>query len=290
MVVEAQPTTGFVNPALVRLKRDLRAAREVAQELTVPQMRYLVDLYYSLQKMRVAVGNQAYALGRSGEPNGFIAWVGSNLHYLEDSLKDVMDRWTDRYEAGRWAKAQYGVGPVLAAGLLALIEPEHCITAGKVWRFAGLDPTAEWREGEKRPWNARLKTICWRIGDSFVKFHNRPQCFYGQVYAARKRLEHERNEQGAFAAQAKAILEKKRIQDPRTRAAYLAGRLPDGQIELRARRYAVKLFLSHFAWVLYESTYGTPPPKPYAIAILGHAHEITPPHGPLPEKNGRKKR
>ena len=37
-----------------------------------------------------------------------------------------------------------------------------------------------------RPWNAKLKTLCWKIGESFVKVSNNPQDVYGHIYAERK--------------------------------------------------------------------------------------------------------
>ena len=44
--------------------------------------------------------------------------------------------------------------------------------------------------------------------------------------------------------------------------------------EERAKRYAVKLFLSHWFEEAYRTHYGTEPPKPYPIARLGHAHQV----------------
>lgn len=50
--------------------------------------------------------------------------------------------------------------------------------------------------------------------------------------------------------------------------------LPPAHIHSRAKRYAVKIFLSHLFSVWYELENHEKPPKPYAIAILNHAHEI----------------
>jgi len=94
------------------------------------------------------------------------------------------------------------------------------------------------------------------------------------VYAERKALEVSRNDGGLLKEQAAATLEAKKITDKATRARYEEGRLPDGRIDLRARRYAVKLFLSHWHDVAYRERYGVAPPLPYPIAHLGHAHVI----------------
>jgi hypothetical protein len=37
----------------------------------------------------------------------------------------------------------------------------------------------KWEKGQKRPFNADLKTLFWKIGQSFMKFSNVEACFYG---------------------------------------------------------------------------------------------------------------
>ena len=135
----------------------------------------------------------------------------------------------------------------------------------------------------KRPWNAALKTLCWKIGDSFVKFSNHKNSFYGPVYRARKALEEERNAAGLFAEQAAETLATRQISDAATLATYRAGRLPAGRLDLRARRVAVKLFLSHFFEVGYRIHHNAEPPVPFAIARLGHSDYIPPPNWPMIE-------
>jgi len=50
------------------------------------------------------------------------------------------------------------------------------------------------------------------------------------------------------------------------------------QIDGRARRYAVKLFLSHLHLVWHFVEFGTLPPKPYALGQLDHGHFEPPLH------------
>jgi len=47
---------------------------------------------------------------------------------------------------------------------------------------------------------------------------------------------------------------------------------------MRAKRYAVKMFLSHYQHVGHVLLHGTPPPAPYIIAHGEHAHYIPPPN------------
>lgn len=162
----------------------------------------------------------------------------------------------------------------------------------------------------RRPYNASLKTLCWKIGQSFMKFSNHEDCYYGQVYKTRKMLEVSRNESGGNAELAAEAL--RRIGKDTEAHAWLTAcykpeavrtlrdsgvvltpgeltkirgepgsgvpMLPPGQIDARARRYAVKLFLSHMHDEWYRRHFGKEPPMPYPIAILGHAHYIAPPN------------
>jgi len=132
-----------------------------------------------------------------------------------------------------------------------------------------------------RPWNSDLKMLCWKIGESFLKFHNHKNDIYGKLYVIRKAYEKSKNEKGEYAAEAAKKLSKCNIVDKDTRATYESGKLPDGHIESRAKRYAVKIFLSHYHAVAYELHYNEKPPKPFAISILNHAHEISIPNWPM---------
>jgi len=130
----------------------------------------------------------------------------------------------------------------------------------------------------KRPWNDELKTLCWKTGQCFMKLRgNKEKDVYGKVYEARKTFEIERNDSGGNAEAAQLLLETKKYKQNETREHLEAGHLPPGQIDARARRYAVKLFLAHLHHVMYEDHYGEAPPKPYALSHLDHAHFIAPP-------------
>ena len=134
----------------------------------------------------------------------------------------------------------------------------------------------------KRPWNASLKTLCWKLSESFVKVSNNPNDIYGHLYAERKRQEEARNQAGQFAAQAAAKLERFNIgHDTDAYKSYSTGFLPPGHIHSRAERWAVKLFLSHYHAVAYETYHGTPAPKPYVFDHLGHQRFIPIPNWPM---------
>lgn len=319
---------------LVRLRRDVRKA---AEGLTTGQARFLVDTYYQIQQFRIEAAGQARASSVANEPIEFVNWVKGVMTIFEGSIKSALDAYSDAQIPGRWAKSIVGIGPVIAAGLLAHIDIRKAPTAGAIWRFAGLDPSNEWLGAEgarklveelwtgnpttdlitiatrlkrrmdsferlardrktgnitrlsiekaaaRRPWNARLKVLAWKIGESFVKQQNNDDDIYGKLYVRRKAIETEHNDAGHFAEQAAAILKRKRIgKDTIAYGHYAQGKLPPAQIHARAKRWAVKLFLAHYQHVAYESTMGTPPPKPYVITHMGHEQYLAPPNWPLP--------
>lgn len=260
-----------------RLTRDLRAS---ARLLGQHEARYLVDLYYQTQENRIRAAHQQRLSADGAEPHALIAWVFGTMETVERDIARALDAYSAAQEVGAWARSIHGIGPVIAAGLLAHIDIEKAPTVGHIWRFAGLDDPAnyEWKKGKKRPWNARLKRLCWIIGGSFVKTKASDKSIYGKVYERRKAQEVERNEAGRFADQARRSLEERKIIDKDLRATLESGKLPDGRIDLRARRVAVKLFLAHYHHVAFESHFGEPPPKPYVIEHGGHAHFLGPPN------------
>lgn len=322
---------------LNKLDLDLRSASKM---LSQREVRYLVDLYYQFQEYRIATANQNRSLTALGEPNELIQWTLDNFKMLERNLARVMDKYTMTTLTGRWMRSVKGVGPVIAAGLLAHIEIEKARTAGQVWRYAGLDPSIEWLGNErandlvnkvvgtgrvpvtnehvatiaqktnrnfqnllkqakdkdgkltkkslvaalaKRPWNSKLKTLCWKMGECFVKVKNYEDDFYGKIYEERKALEIAKNEAGEYREQAHAKLERFNITAQPTRGIYESGMLPPAHLHERAKRYAVKLFLSHMHYVLHIEKVGflPPPPRPYIIEHGGHEHII-----PVPDPLG----
>ena len=349
--------------AVERLSRDIRDA---AQLLSPAEARYLVSTYYEVQEQRIRADAQVRTSQEQGEPNELLVYAARQYRALERNAQRSLQAYAEAHVVGRWSLGITGIGPVLAAGLLAHIDIHRAPTVGHIWRFAGLDPTLRWlgRAGAqqllgqvfasedfepdmpeggwaeltedevaeldamlpdgdgqvrreqiiaisrmtdrrignlirlgaddrgrvtrtsllrllaKRPWNADLKVLCWKIGESFVKTSGNDNEIYGSVYRDRKERETLKNEAKDFAEQARASLAAKRFGvDTVARRYYEQDMLPPARIHLRSQRYAVKLFLSHWHHVAYETEFGHPPPKPYVLDhVGGHVHFIAPPN------------
>ena len=255
-----------------KLNKDLKTAAKI---LSDQEARYLVDTYYQMQDFRKATANQVRVMKESNEPHMVLGWFLWSSETLESELKKALGYYVKNHPIGQWLNQISGIGPVIAAGLLAHIDITKAPTVGHIWSFAGLDPKRKWEKGQKRPWNAELKTLCWKIGQSFVKVCNKENDIYGKLYKERKAYEQAKNEAMEYKEQAEYRLAHCNFK--KTTEAYkwyVIGKLPPGHIQQRAERYAVKIFLSHLHQYWYEKHYGVPAPQPFAIAILGHAHII----------------
>ena len=265
--------------AVARLTRDLCFA---ARGLSADEVRFLVDAYYTMQDDRIRAEHQLRTLSEGGEPHDILVWLLGQRSTLEKQVAGALDKYSGGNVVGVWARSIYGIGPIIAAGLLAHIDIEKAPSVGHIWRYAGLDPTVKWEKKTRRPWNADLKRLCYLIGESFVKVQRYEGDVYGKIYAWRKAQETEKNERLDYAEQAKASLAAKRYgEETDARKHYEAGRLPPARIHMRAMRYATKLFLAHYHHVLHETVKGEPPPKPYILQHGGHVDFIRPPNWPM---------
>ncbi len=281
-------------------------------------LRALVDFRLSAQGVRKSTGNQIWAVEQRVDTTpdpGALGILHKDQRTCELKADKAITFMVTQHEAGRWAISIEGVSYIFAGVLLSQISirpwkcnggdrdtcnadephgPEcgriYVNTAGKVWRFAGLDGDAkrQWLAQAKpgrRPWNALLKRTAWQIGESFKKRGADSDCLYARLYRQRKALEIERNEAGEFREQALGRLElaaKKKWKVTKDQhAAWDTGRLQPLGLDLRAGRVAAKMFLSHFHHVLHVVEEGECPPVPYALGPGGHADFVA-----IPRWNG----
>ena len=188
---------------------------------------------------------------------------------LEEELDgDITEIAKDIPIIGRLVEVK-GLGFMLSAKLVAMVDIERCNTISALWRFAGFGvvpfcPDCEkWlpiqlekcpeckakvinraerlRKGEKAHYNTRLKTYCWQIGSSFLKSGSPYRSIYDKA-----REHYEKREDWSDLRRHRA-----------------------------AMRKMIKVFLQHF-WLTWREMEGLPTSEPYIIGKNGHSTYLRP--------------
>jgi hypothetical protein len=244
-------------------------------ELKANEIGEIVEIFYDTQDLRIAHANKE----RTEPPSPLVEWLDFWLKVGEKVIHTKLAEWIESDDSpaeAKWAYDQIGIGPIIAGGLSAHIDVTKAQHISSVWKFAGLAPGYDRKtKGVKLPYNSRLKVLCWKAGESFVKVSGKEGATYGKLYVQFKAEEIRRNEAGSYAEAAKRELERKkfRAEDSVTKKRLLAGKLSDAHLHARAKRRTVKIFLSDY-WVMGRRGRGLPVTDPYPIAILGHDGKI----------------
>jgi hypothetical protein len=256
------------------IRKEIREAfrTELIEDLRLKneQIGEAVELYYESQSLRIRFQNKE----RSEGPAELTDWFNYWLQIGETTMFKKLEQWVRSDSSpseAKWAFDLDGIGPVLAAGLAAHIDPSRSKYVSSLWKYAGLAPGADKPvKGIRLPYNARLKTLCYKIGESFVKVSGKDGAFYGQLYRKFKDQEIKRNIEGAYGQVAAKILQEKKWRaDTLTRKRLEEGKLSDGHLHSRARRRTVKIFLQGY-WLKGRESRGLPTNLPWAFGPGGH--------------------
>lgn len=255
-------------------------------------MKLLVSTYYALQKERIQTVLRIKALERSGIAKS----RAEDLHEHMDKELLRIERWIagkieDRLEGNdiynAWLKHVPGVGPILAAGLISVIDPiSEVEKPSSLWKYAGqdvVDGKAPKRvRGQKVTWNPFFRTLCWKLGDSFVKAGG----YYRKVYDKARAKEDSKapfkvpieHAQGYLLAENVGNIKKGEMigrenfskfrKQAKGREEVLVT-LTDLHKFNRAKRKAVKLFIAHL-WAIWRDLDGLSVRVPYVVEKLGH--------------------
>lgn len=133
----------------MKLSKELKTSIIEMGEFSREEINTLVTLYYQMQKERTALNNRLDAINRGsadGEKNtAVIEWVYKNCLSIEKNVIKILDLVCQKTETGRWLRSTMGIGPVIAAGLMATFDVEKCQYASQFISFGGLNDN-------NRPW------------------------------------------------------------------------------------------------------------------------------------------
>ncbi len=187
---------------------------------------------------------------------------------LENSYKTLMKKYIETEPIYQEFLGHIrGLGPVLSANLIK--ELGYCeipVYVSQVWSYCGFNVVnglaVRRKKNQKLGFNMKLKTMSWKIGDSFIK-QRTP--YYRDIYDS------EKERQLSITYKRGELFNKYKDQ-------YAKGKCPykpeDTKLKLihahnRALRKMVKHFLSHY-WACARELKGLEVTKPYQFEKLGH--------------------
>ncbi len=209
------------------------------------ELRTLVDLRdRTLQKARIAFSNRVSAIERG----------------VDDGNKELVKRWQQRFQELETACDQdiailtkdtliiqdmrqlKGIGNLLAAKLVSLIDINRADTVSALWRYCGYACIDGQRErptkGEKLHYNTRAKTTCYLIATSFMRCGSP----YREIYD-----------------KAKEFYESNRLDWTKS------------HIHQASMRKMIKIFLAHL-WEHWRLLEGLSAESPYILLKPEHTH------------------
>lgn len=227
--------------------------------------------------------NQMVKEKKIGEKEKFyierILEVQKNAEKYENEYKKLMMEFVESEPIyTKFLSKVKGISGVLSANLIK--EFGYCENAphiSSLWKYCGMHvdngEAPVRKRGEKLEFNARLRTMVWKISDSFVK-QRTP--FYREIYDKEKARQVKMLEdwQGKLTKEQKVKLKKiTKRKEKREFVNQFNPRAPVSLMnaDLRARRKMIKIFLAHY-WQATRELTGQETNVPYAGGKLNHRH------------------
>ena len=227
---------------------------------------------------------------------------------IQKQIEDVLEEmpiWTE------FMKHIRGIGPTLAGGIIGYTykpmnskcpaAPKHktCACEQSIERFNNISKYHAYagyhvvngqaprrQRNVKSNWNSKFRSHMWNVGGSFIK-QPEEKSFYRSIYTKEKlKAGFIRTPNGWDMPQevreqwiAKGVGQTKNIQSKLEKGEEISNEKDavKGHLDARARRKAVKLFLSH-VWLKWRELEGLPITDPYPMTKMGGKHTglITP--------------
>lgn len=261
-------------------KKPKQPKPEVQCPADVREIRLLATSFYEIQAARIQIGNRIAMLQRDygttlAEASTMHEQVFPRLEEAEKAINDRVKIYARQYPIfTEWIQHEVkGVAETLTGGLIAGIRDiGRFETVSKLWKYCGVglsdDGAIQKRaKGQKIDYSPFLKTLCWKLGEQFVKIGDRG--YYGQKYREFKADEIKKAEARGLKvlpqADIDALPEEKQ-----------AGCMSAGHVHNRTRRKVVKLFLSHL-WQVWRELENLPTRNPYVCEKYPQHHYEPPP-------------
>lgn len=257
---------------------------EVQCPADVREIRLLAMSFYELQSVRIQINNRIAMLRRDYgvdlvEASTMHDQVFPRIEAAEEAIETRAREYARQYPIfTEWiGPCVKGVAETLTAGLIAGIRDiSRFDTVSKLWKYCGVglregDVIQKRVKGQKIDYSPFLKTLCWKLGEQFVKIGDRG--YYGQKYQEFKAHEQKKAQAAGLKILPQAEIDK--LPSPE-------GTISEGHVHNRSKRKVVKLFLSHL-WEVWRTLENLPTRNPYVCEKYPQ-HYYEPPPGFVAKK------
>lgn len=263
---------------------------ERIKKLKNKELRVLVESFYDMQKLRIALGNRIRQYGKAGllesvDPYPALERIREGEKELEGQIPSVVKQhplWD------MWFSGVKGIGPDMAAGVIAWRDDiGKADTISAFWKYHGLSPTQTKREkGQKLDHNPKAKTHVWKVGVQLLK----AQGIYAEIYY-RAKARYERRDDirkkhehivGYKKKNGKYVM-KNGEKVPKYEA---EGGMKSYKLHIHnmAMRKMIKQFLAD-TWVMWRTVEGLPVSEPYIFSLAAQEKGIAHEHYELPKND-----
>lgn len=243
------------------------------------ELRALVALYYDVQHYRIAGLLRRKAIQRAGSTSERIQVAVAALKSTEDKMGRLIEQSIEGHPLAEWPLSLRGVGPILAAGLIASDLDPHIDKPSAWWRYAGIGVVdghnQRKRRGEKVGYNMFLRRTLELIVGTAIRLHQPPEkpCFYAELYH-RFKAESELNRPDIQASNCKRCEGSGDYKADKCDHCHGTGKVGVAiQHHRRAIMLTQRVFLTH-CQQRWREALGLPPPRlPYIHAVSAQAHQ-----------------
>jgi hypothetical protein len=197
-----------------------------------------------------------------------LLWFYNHMLRVEIELGKRLDLWSMHHPLRvNFLSRVYGIGGIFSSGIIAWLDEPILKSdyVSSIWRYCGLTPDSKRIAGKKTDYDVKLKSFCWKISTSFIKF----DCFGRELYLQFKRdVKHKHPVPVQAKDERGNLLFYRKSGEPRML-------WTPKHLDMYARRKTVKMFLSA-VWETWRRMNGRPVETIYPVAHLGHKHHIPP--------------
>lgn len=149
------------------------------------ELKLLTRTFYSVQNHRMALANRVRAYEHLHLPTEHLKLALEDIEASEKKMqRHLIIMLKDEPFYNSWLKKVKGIGPLLAASLMAeLGSPEGFKTVGQLMAYSGMDvrngEAPRRKRGEKANWNGNIRMTLFKAASSFIK---KTDCFGRKLY------------------------------------------------------------------------------------------------------------